>query len=267
VADLTPVEKRKLERALNMGTGYVLGFSNRTFDEFFSDYFSIDISAAKYVYASGSKANRMRAFWTLESNYIVGRVLMALFDDWAEFRGYGDPDAAPAECVQIAQRLLDSAPAPDLSAIIPSSDDRSFDALARMVREAIERNQPETGLDRLHTFVAKYFRSLCEKRGIDAARDKPLHGLVGEYIKALRSSNEIESEMTERILKSSISVLDSFNYVRNNRSLAHDNEMLGRDEALLIFGYVTALIRFVQSIEAKGTAPKVDLDDSYDIPF
>jgi hypothetical protein len=29
--------------------------------------------------------------------------------------------------------------------------------------------------------------------------------------------------MTERILKSSISVLDFFNDVRNNKSLAHDN--------------------------------------------
>ena len=41
--------------------------------------------------------------------------------------------------------------------------------------------------------------------------------------------------MTLRILRSSISILDAFNDVRNNRSLAHDNAILNYDEALLIF--------------------------------
>ena len=71
MSDLTPIEKRKLERALGMGDGYVLGFSNRTFDEFFADYFSVDIYDAKYDYQSGSKANRLRAFWNVEGNYLA----------------------------------------------------------------------------------------------------------------------------------------------------------------------------------------------------
>lgn len=267
MSDLTPIEKRKLEHALGMGSGYVLDFSNRTFDEFFSDYFSVDIYDAKYDYQSGSKANRLRAFWNVEGNYLVGRMLMTIFDDWAEFRGYGDPEEPPTECVQIAQRLLESAPVPDLSVVVPIGEDKSLDALARSVREAMERNQPEAGMDRLHTFVVKYFRSLCEKRGIDVVRDKPLHSLVGEYVKSLKTSGDIESQMTERILKSSISALDSFNSVRNNRSLAHDNEMLGRDEALVIFSYVTALIRFVQAVETRRDAVIASEDPFDDIPF
>jgi hypothetical protein len=82
----------------------------------------------------------------------------------------------------------------------------------------------------------------------------------------LKSSGEIESEMTERILKSSISVLDSFNYDRNEQSLAHDNQTLSRDEALLIFGHITALVRFVQSVEAR-VANEAGTDDFDDIPF
>jgi len=62
MSDLTGIEKLKLECALDMGGGYVLGFSNRTFGEFFLDFFGIDIWDARYDYASGSKANRMRAF-------------------------------------------------------------------------------------------------------------------------------------------------------------------------------------------------------------
>jgi hypothetical protein len=51
--------------------------------------------------------------------------------------------------------------------------------------------------------------------------------------------------MTEIILKTSISVLDAFNDVRNNRSLAHDNALLNREESLLIFNHVTTAIQFI----------------------
>ena len=68
----------------------------------------------------------------------------------------------------------------------------------------------ETGLDRLHTFVTKCVRSLCVKHGIVVARDNPVHTLFGQYVKNLREDGHIESEMTLRILKSSISTLEAF---------------------------------------------------------
>ena len=34
MSDLTSIEKRKMEKLLGMGGGYVLDFSNTTFDEF-----------------------------------------------------------------------------------------------------------------------------------------------------------------------------------------------------------------------------------------
>jgi hypothetical protein len=76
-----------------------------------------------------------------------------------------------------------------------------------------------------------------------------LHGLVGQYIKAMKSSGIIESEMTERILKSSIANMEAFNYVRNNQSFAHDNKVLKYSEAMLIFGHVTSSIRFIEDLE------------------
>ena len=130
---------------------------------------------------------------------------------------------------------------PELDALSAISDERDFEVVAKAVRDAIERNQPEAALDRLHTFVIKYVRSLCAARGIDVPRDKPLHSLFGEYLKRLREAGLVESEMTSRILKSSISVLEAFNDVRNNRSLAHDNPILGYEEALLIFNHIAGL--------------------------
>jgi len=56
MSDLSNLEKRKLERDLGMSSGYVLDFSNRTFDEFFLDVLNIDIYDEKY---DGSSLNRV----------------------------------------------------------------------------------------------------------------------------------------------------------------------------------------------------------------
>lgn len=57
--------------------------------------------------------------------------------------------------------------------------------------------------------------------------------------------------MSVRILKTSISILESFNDVRNNKSLPHDNNILSYDESLLIFNHITSLIKYLKSIEIK----------------
>lgn len=61
MSDLTFVEKSKLEKLFQMGGGYVLDFSNRTLAEFVAESTGRDIYDAQYAYASGSKANRLRA--------------------------------------------------------------------------------------------------------------------------------------------------------------------------------------------------------------
>lgn len=74
MSDLTFLEKGSFESLLCMGSGYVLDFSDRTFQEYIGETTGINIYDAKYNYRSGSKANRLRGLWTVESNYIVGKV-------------------------------------------------------------------------------------------------------------------------------------------------------------------------------------------------
>ena len=252
MANLTFFEKNKLEKLFGMGGGYVLDFSNRTFQEFVADIAGRDIFDQKYEYASGSKANRLRAFWSKEPNHVVGKLLSGLLDYCKG--GSADTPSLHEDCRRIAQRLLQDAPVQDVEAISAISAEKDFEVLAKSVKDAIDRNEPESGLDRLHTFVVKYVRLLCEKHGIAVDRDKALHGLFGEYIKQLKKSGSIESEMTERILKSSISILDAFNHVRNERSLAHDNPVLNYNESLLIFNHVASAIRFISALEESATA-------------
>lgn len=268
MSDLTAIEKRKLEKAFEMESGYVLNFSNRTFAEFILDSTGLDIYDSKYDHASGSKANRLRALWKVESNYIVGKLLGDIFEGWEDLVRYGSSPQATEDCLKIVRRLKVSAPVPDIGVVVPNSDEQGFETLAKSVREAIERNEPEAGLDRLHTFLVKYFRVLCKKHGITTEREKPLHSLVGEYVKALKSKGVIESQITERILKSTISIMEALSKVRNDQSFAHDNDVLNYDESLLVFGHVTTSIRFIEAIEKPvGVKSKTDTKGHEEIPF
>jgi hypothetical protein len=248
MADLSNSERRTLEHLFQMHTGYVLNFSNRTFQEFVFDSVRRDIDDSKYEFASNSKANRLRRFWVVEPNLVVGTLVDAMIDHAATF-GNARPEQISA-AKRVVARLKATASVQEIDAIQPLTDDRTFEALARSIRDAIENNEPENGLDRLHTYIVKYVRTRCEALGIDVERSKPLHSIFGEYVKELRSRGVIESTMTERILKSSLSTLEAFNFVRNNQSLAHDNPMLNYDESLLIYNNVCATVRFLESLEA-----------------
>ena len=60
-----------------MGGGYVLDLSDRTFSEFFEEHTHIDINAAVYRARGTSKASRLRGFWAVEGNHLVGKVIHA----------------------------------------------------------------------------------------------------------------------------------------------------------------------------------------------
>lgn len=257
MSDLSTVEKLRLEKLFEMDSGYVLDFSNPTFAQFMFENASVDIYDDKYILSSGSKANRLRAFWQQEPNYIVGQLTNSLLDYWKEKKQLRYSDITPSEqnlydeCARIAERLKQDSPIENLEAISPIVDDKNFFLLVKSIKESINQNEPEAALDRLHTYVVKYMRHLCDKHKISYDKNKPLHSLYGEYIKYLRQNKLLESQMTERILKSSISILEAFNGVRNNQSFAHDNPILNYNESILIVSYVVSAIKFLQSIEVE----------------
>ncbi|MHA3061089.1 hypothetical protein ACX1N5_02045, partial [Acinetobacter sp. ANC 4636] len=221
MSTLTNIEKRKIEKIFGMNSGYVLNFSDRTYADFFSDL-GIDINNLKYYVNGNSKAKRLRCFWDIEVDYIVARVLKALIN-WGvseECLSDSNPNLI-SECEFICERLLNGET--DLNELdnIAQVNNVTLELLISEMKSSLERGNPEAAIDRLHTFTTNFLKEICTKNNINIDRDKPLHSLMGEYIKAKRGV--LESEMSERILKSNISILEAFNDVRNNQSLAHDN--------------------------------------------
>ncbi len=78
MSQLKTYEKIIFERLFDRG-GYVLNFSDKTFSEFFREH-GIDINNQKYQFNGPSKMKRLRAFWEIESDATVAKVLSALLE-------------------------------------------------------------------------------------------------------------------------------------------------------------------------------------------
>ena len=77
MAKLSFQEKQLIERVFGMGSGYVLNFSNREFEEFMKDVVSYNIYQK---YPGLSKAKMLRRFIEDESDAYVGKMIILLIN-------------------------------------------------------------------------------------------------------------------------------------------------------------------------------------------
>lgn len=277
MSDLNKTEKLKLEKLFNMEGGYVLDFSNRTFNDFIYETLKIDAHSDNYAEFGASKANRLRAIWIKENNHRIGKLTSEMLTYWKDKKVISDNEITSQEqalfedCIKTAHRLLENTIVEEIDVIREIGDDKDINLLAKSIRESIEKNEPESALDRLHTYVIKYIKQLCEKHKIQISKEESLNAIFGKYVKYIVASGKIESQMTEKILKYSINVIEGFNDVRNNKSFAHDNPILNYAESILIFNNITNSLKFIESIEKvfeqENKRKEIESANWGDLPF
>jgi hypothetical protein len=109
MSSLTATDKRYFETLLNMGSGYVLDFTDATFAEFFRQSAKIDIHSKKYQIYGTSKAKKMRSFWEQESDEVVVKVLseiLDLYETECDLSGQKISEPAYGKCREILKRLI-----------------------------------------------------------------------------------------------------------------------------------------------------------------
>ncbi len=106
MSSLTSIEKRYFEDLFGMSTGYVLDFSNATFAEFFRNTARINIDESKYKFNGDSKAKRTRAFWEIENDKVVAKVLSGMLDIW-EYENSGSEDTKAIHKYQTCRKVID----------------------------------------------------------------------------------------------------------------------------------------------------------------
>lgn len=253
MARLKQSEINTLEEAFNtgQGAGYVLEFSDRTYAAFFDEEFGIDIDHERYRVNGNSKGKRLRTFLAVEDGNTAARILRSLWDCRAailERRGSQEMPGLADRYFQVVHNVQGDDIA-SIDAIEKFTQDETLDELVTAIQRDIGANKPHAALDRLHTYCMKKFGHLIETRGGTYERDEPLHSRVGKYIKLLEAGTPLQP-ISLRIMKSSISIFDEFNSIRNNKSFAHDNEIVGLHEARFIFDSVSSILRFIRSVEA-----------------
>lgn len=77
---LKSIDIKLLDEIFEMGGGYVLDFSNRTFSEFFNEELGINIDDPAYDANGTSKAKRLRFYLRQASSENVLKVLLALWE-------------------------------------------------------------------------------------------------------------------------------------------------------------------------------------------
>jgi hypothetical protein len=240
-----------LEEAFEMHSGYVLNFTNRQFAAFMSD-FAVEIYDDQYKIKGMSKANRLKAFLELAPEALAARVIRSLWQYSIDSNaGFGRPVAPRLDnAIKDVIAQLEGNSVSSTEGIDKFVADPTLDEIIGSIRRDIDAGKHVMALDRLHTYCMKRFAFLLERRGIDCMSAEPLHSRAGKYAKAV-AAEAGHHEMTVQIVRNGFGIFEKFNDVRNNKSPAHDNDLIGGSEAQFIFEFVCAYLRFVKRLEGE----------------
>ena len=245
MSDLNYIKSMKFEKLFEMESWYVLNFSNNTFKKFVASSINIDIYEK---YPGLSKANILRNIFRDFSNGIVWKLLLDLLD-YYEVDYTDDMNNNVLlfnQCKEIALNIKNNLSIKDIEI---NEWNENFEILIEEIKNASNRDKPENWVDRLHTLMVKFVKILLTKHNIEYSHKDSLNANFWKYANFLYNERIIDSEITKNILKHNISILEKFNTVRNNRSLAHDNILLTKIEAQYILNNIIELVNFISSIE------------------
>ncbi len=185
---LSIADRHNLEKHFGMSGGYVLNFSDRTFGEFLFEAASLDIHDEKYSVGGTSKANKLRTFWKVEPDHMVGKLILALVDYNASLNTEQDAEAkALAEkCRQIATRLL--AGGPSLSAIKEHAKVLNANHLAEQIRrlEASVETDPSLAIGTAKELIETCCKTILAERGKPVTGTPDVSTLTKETLKELK---------------------------------------------------------------------------------
>jgi hypothetical protein len=188
MSSLTLQDKRLLEGFLRMREGYVLDFTNPSFGDFVFGAVDMDIHDDKYTIHGTSKANKLRAFWVIESDYLVGRLLNALLDRAEEsvhVTTEQDMKMA-ARCRGIVSRLLTGGPS--LDDLKQKADTLNANHLAEQIRrmkDSVETD-PALAIGTAKELIETCCKTILAERGKTLTGSPDIPTLTKETLKELK---------------------------------------------------------------------------------
>lgn len=258
VSNIEAKTKLILEELFDMNSGYVMNLSSTKFSDLIYDVTRIKIYDEKYNFRSGSKANRLRSLWNIESNQNVAAINLTLLGYWEQQFRLSNPDEEKFYRyynlkVDAAKQLTllskDTRTNFNTSILESIKTEKDFQLLKNDIQRTLDNNEPQLALDRTHTLLVTYFRKLCTKHGIVYNEKETVDNLFSKYINHFNKLEYFESDMSIKILRLPSQALEKYNNVRNNKSFAHSNNILKYSESNLIIEFVFLVLKFVVNLE------------------
>ncbi len=262
MSTLTFAEKESIAKFFDIKCGYIFyslegryGYNKSKTRDLIFEATGIDIFSNPDYDMSQERC--IRKIWVDCDDYTVGRLLKSMLDyyvaisDWNwDYSEQNNYEALR----KIQERLMSN------TVSVPQTSDESLEMLRQDIERNIANNTPEMAVDRLHTFCVKYFKDLCGKHSVSVSPDSDGHYalvyLAAELNKWYKSNNYFESEFSLTAVRNSISLFDKFNFLRNNKSPAHDNDFLVKVEAEYVVKIICDTLAFIDKMER---AKDVDL--------
>lgn len=238
--------------------GYVLDFTNATFESFVMECIGINVYTEDYkrnvknqfgLYGNPSKGYILKYIFKNENPNKIFKLINELIEYCEINRHLAFSDDFPSETsILKAKEILKKYNSHDDVLDFSSSESRIID-LINEINKIIENGDYIFAIDRLHTLTQNILRNLCIVHGLEYKKDGNLHDLIREYFKFIKENNYIESAMSKSLLKGIASIFQKFDEVRNHNSYAHDNYVLGNAESLFIFRQVVNILKFIEDID------------------
>ncbi len=185
---LSPASRRILEEYLGMPGGYVLDFTDATFETFVYDVVGVEIHDKRYTSFGSSKAKKLREFWRLESDQMVGTLLRELIDYKEALASTGESSTDPLsqKCRQIAAGLL--AGGPQLAPLKETAKVLNANHLADQIRrlEVSVKDDPSLAIGTAKELVETCCKTILAERGNPVAGKPDIPTLTKATLKELK---------------------------------------------------------------------------------
>ena len=252
-----PSEQAKFESLLNMKSGYVLEFSDPTFDAFFAGLLGVDIHSEKYCRFGSSKANKLRSFWTQEDDHTVGKVLQELIEMSALDEDNLPSEALYNECFAIAERLQENEGASLLHPLRKASAPFDSNYITKQIErmESSIESDPSLAIGTAKELIETCCKSILNELGKEISDSIDISSLTKQTLKELHLVPDAVDDAS-RGKKAVTRILQNLGQIGNNiaelRNLygtghgkSHTAKGLQPRHAKLAIGSAATLVTFL----------------------
>lgn len=236
-----------VNRYIGVSGGYLGDFSYRTHSEFYPEYCDCEFDPDLH---EGTTRERFIQILSTAPPDAQAKILRGVLERFP-VEASEAPSTRTAELRAAIEQMADRAA--DAPRIATPSLDVQAESVQRALTDAehlIAQSGATSAVDRVHTALHAYLRSVCDAAELAVPDDASLTALF----KAIRQGHPSlaatgpRSGDIDRVLRSFSSVLDALNPLRNQASMAHPQpSLLEQPEAMLVVHVARTLLHYLDA--------------------